>query len=170
MDIIGEVSCESLLGVKGLILVCVTFNRKALLRNKRNQRKRRQKVKRKRNIRNTRNMGVRNTNISVQNTRNTKTRTSHLGLVVTYVLTLRLKRNFQLSIESRPVYCIGFGFFRSVIGLKKTRATLSTKQMQNLNQLRIGHPCCPALLTACLIDFDFSLFPKGISLSSRRLL
>ena len=114
MDIIGEVSCESLLGVKGLILVCVTFNRKALLRNKRNQRKRRQKVKRKRNIRNTRNMGVRNTNISVQNTRNTKTRTSHLGLVVTCALTLRLKRNFQLSIESRLEYCIGFGLFRSV--------------------------------------------------------
>lgn len=152
-------------------MVCVTFNRKALLRNKRNQRKRKQKVKRKRNIRNTRNMGARNTNISVQNTRNTKTRTSHLGLVVTYVLTLRFKRNFlQLSIESRPEYCIGFGFFRSVIGLKKTRVTLSTKQMQNLNQSRIGHPCCPALLTACLIDFDFSLFPKGISLSSHRLL
>ena len=71
-------------------MVCVTFNRKALLRNKRNQRKRKQKVKRKRNIRNTRNMGVRNTNISVQNTRNTKTRTSHLGLVVTYALTHKL--------------------------------------------------------------------------------
>ena len=92
-------------------MVRVTFNRKALLRNKRNQRKRKQKVKRKRNIRNTRNTGVRNTNISVQNTRNTKTRTSHLGLVVTYALTLRLKRNFQLSIESRPVYCIGLVFF-----------------------------------------------------------
>ena len=114
-------------GVKGLILVYVTFNRKALLRNKRNQRKRKQKVKRKRNIRNTRNMGARNTNISVQNTRNTKTRTSHLGLVVTYALTLRLKRNFQLSIESRPEYCIGFGFFRSVIGLK-------TNSCHSLNQ------------------------------------
>ena len=136
------------MGVKGLILVRVTFNRKALLRNKRNQRKRKQKVKRKRNIRNTRNTGVRNTNISVQNTRNTKTRTSHLGLVVTYVLTLRLKRNFRLSIESRPVYCIGFGFFSLCDWSKKTRATLSTKQMQNLNQSRIGHPCCLALLTA----------------------
>lgn len=62
-----------------VILICIASRRKVQPKSRRNPRKRNPKEKRRRNIRNTRNTAAQNTNISVQNTRNIKKKTSHLG-------------------------------------------------------------------------------------------
>ena len=65
-------------GKTHVILICIIFRMKVQPRSRRNPRKRKPKEKRRRNIRNTRNMAAQNTNISVQNTRNIRKKTSHL--------------------------------------------------------------------------------------------
>lgn len=61
------------------ISISIIFRRRVQPRSRRNPRKRNLKQKRRRNIRNTRNTADQNTNISVQNTRNIRKKTNHLG-------------------------------------------------------------------------------------------
>ena len=61
---------------------------------------------------------------------------------------------FNFNCNSRAVFncvskvirnCLGLAILRSMIGLKKTRATYSTNQVQNQTQSRLGHIRFPAL-------------------------